>query len=100
MYSLRVRKYIGSYMAVLNGCDAIIFGGGIGENTPYVRERIARDFGWCGSILDKARNDRTIDCEGAITTPESVVQMWVIPTREGLMIAQQVASFSSGHAVV
>jgi len=94
MYALRVRKYIGSYMAVLGGCDAIIFGGGIGENTPFVRERIARGFGWCGADLDKNRNDRTVDFEGAITTPESPVQMWVVPTREGLMMAHDVASFS------
>lgn len=94
MFALRVRKYIGSYLAVLGDCEAIIFGGGIGENTPYVRERIANNFGWCGAELDKERNDRTIDCEGTVTTPESRLPMWVVPTNEGLMIAHDAANYS------
>jgi acetate kinase len=93
MYSSRVSKYIGYYMAVLGGCDTVVFGGGIGENTPYVREQIARDFEWCGATLDRDRNTRAIDCEGAISTSESPVQMWVVPTKEGLMIAHDVAKF-------
>jgi acetate kinase len=95
MFSSRVRKYIGAYLAVLGGCDAIIFGGGIGENTSYVRERIARDFAWCGAILDQDRNSNTIDCAGPITTPDSSLPMWVVPTNEGLMIAHDVANYSN-----
>jgi acetate kinase len=91
MFSYRVRKYVGSYLAVLGGCDAVIFGGGIGENTPYIRERIARGFEWCGATLDKKRNEQTVDCEGTITTQESTLPMWVVPTQEGRMIAYDVA---------
>jgi acetate kinase len=94
MYSLRVRKYIGAYLALLGGCDAIIFGGGIGENTPYIRERIAQSFEWCGAVLDKERNEQIVDCEGAISTVKSTLPLWVVPTREGLMMAHDVANYS------
>ncbi len=95
MFALRVRKYIGAYLAELCGADAILFGGGIGENTAYVRERIATGFEWCGATLDRNLNNETVDREGAITTPESPLQIWVVPTREGLMIAHDVANFQS-----
>jgi acetate kinase len=91
MFSYRVRKYIGAYLAVLNGADAIVVGGGIGENTPSVRERIFQDFDWCGATLDRLRNDELIDREGSITAPSSSIPIWVIPTREALMIAKDVA---------
>jgi acetate kinase len=100
MFSSRVRKYIGAYLAVLGGCDAVIFGGGIGENTSYVRERIVRDFNWCGATLDKDRNSRTINCEGPITTQESSLPVWVVPTNEGLMIAHDVANCSMSDPAV
>jgi acetate kinase len=92
IFAHRVRKYIGAYLAVLGGCDAIIFGGGIGENTTLVRGRIARGFGWCGAELDNTRNERTVDCESEITKDGSQVQMWVVPTQEALMIAHDVAN--------
>jgi acetate kinase len=93
MFSYRVRKYVGAYLAVLGGADAIVVGGGIGENTPSVREQVFRNFGWCGATLDRQRNDDVIDREGAITTPSSPTPIWVIPTREGLMIAKDVADY-------
>lgn len=91
MFCYRVRKCIGAYLAVLGGAEAIVFGGGIGENTAIVRERICEQLGWCGVVLDRKQNNETIDREGAITTPESSVQVWVIPTQEGLMIAREAA---------
>jgi acetate kinase len=91
MFCYRVRKYIGAYLAVLNGAEAVVFGGGIGENTPLVRERICEKLGWCGVVLDRQRNNDTIDREGPITTPASAVQAWVIPTQEGLMMARDAA---------
>ncbi len=94
MFSYRVRKYVGAYLAVLGGADAIVVGGGIGENTPSVRERIFEDFGWCGATLDRERNDELIDREGPITSPSSSMPIWVVPTREALMIAKDVADHS------
>jgi acetate kinase len=91
MFAYRVRKYIGAYLAVLGGAEAIVVGGGIGENTPVVRERIFEGFDWCGAVLDRQRNNETVDREAPITTPESSIQVWIIPTHEGLMMANDVA---------
>jgi acetate kinase len=91
VFCYRLRKYIGAYLAALGGAQAIVFGGGIGENTPSVRARALEGFGWCGLTLDAARNERTIDREGRITTDDSRLHAYVIPTQEGLLIAQQVA---------
>lgn len=92
MFCYRVRKYIGAYLAALGGADAIVFGGGIGENTPIVRERICADMEWCGIQIDPERNGETIDREGPITTSESPLPVWVIPTEEGLLMASDVAN--------
>jgi acetate kinase len=96
MFCYRVRKYIGAYLAVLGGADAIVVGGGIGENTTVVRERIFENFSWYGAVLDRQRNNNTIDREAPITTPESSLPVWVIPTQEGLMMARDVAEYT-GH---
>jgi acetate kinase len=92
MFCYRVRKYIGAYLAALDGAEAVVFGGGIGENTPVVRERICKGLSWCGVNIDAQRNKEITDREGAITTPESSIQVWVIPTEEGLMMASDVAN--------
>jgi acetate kinase len=91
MFCYRVRKYVGAYLAALGGAEAIVVGGGIGENTPVFRERIFDHFRWCGAILDHKRNREAVDCEAPITTPDSSLQIWVIPTQEGLMMAREVA---------
>jgi acetate kinase len=95
MFCYRVCKYVGAYLAVLGGAEAVVVGGGIGENTAIIRERIFEKFGWCGAVLDRQRNSDTVDCEGPITTPESALQVWVIPTQEGLMMAKDVADYTS-----
>ena len=91
IFCYRVRKYIGAYLAALGGAEAVIFGGGISENTPYMREKIAHGFDWCGATLDRDRNRELIDQEGQISTPESKLKLWVIPTQEDLMIAKEAA---------
>jgi acetate kinase len=91
MFSYRVRKYIGAYLSVLGGAEAIVFGGGIGENTPLVRELICENLDWCGAALDRERSRETVDQEGQISTPESAIDIWVIPTQEGLMMAADVS---------
>jgi acetate kinase len=57
MFCYRVRKYIGAYLAVLGGADALVFGGGIGERSAIIRARICEGMGWCGLRLDRSRND-------------------------------------------
>jgi acetate kinase len=79
---------------VLGGAEAIVVGGGIGEDTPLIRERIFERFDWCGAVLDREQNRNVIEREAPITKPESLIQVWVIPTQEGLMIAKEVADYT------
>ncbi len=91
VFSYRVRKYIGAYLAVLNGVDAIVCAGGIGENTPHVRRLILERMNKCGIEFDRQRNEEVVDYEGIITIPQSPIPVWVIPTEENLMIARETA---------
>lgn len=91
IFSYRIKKYIGAYLAALGGADAIVFGGGIGENTPLIRERIASDLVWCGAHLDSARNAEVIDEEGCSSSQDASLPLWVVPTQEGLMMAHHVS---------
>lgn len=86
-----VRKYIGAYLAELNGADAILFAGGIGENSPRVRERICRDLDGIGIKLDAARNEACIGREAEISAPDSRIKVFVVPTNEELLIARDTA---------
>ena len=61
VFCYRVRKYIGAYLAVLGGADAIVFGGGIGERSAIIRARICDGMGWCGIRLDPLRNETAVD---------------------------------------
>jgi acetate kinase len=73
----------------MDGAAAIVFGGGIGENTPSLRQQICEGLGWLGLDLDIDRNLQTIDREGQITRDGSRLHAFVIPTEEGLMIAHE-----------
>lgn len=87
MYRYRIRKYIGAYVAVMNGVDAIVFTAGIGENDPGSRTVIGKQLGFLGIEIDEKQNN----CRGVereISTPASKVKVWVIPTNEELMIAR------------
>ncbi len=92
IFCYRVKKYVGAYLAALGGADALIFGGGIGENTPLFRERICCGLEGLGVELDPGCNEATIDREGMISKAESRVQVWVIPTEENLMVAREASS--------
>ncbi|MBN1670393.1 MAG: acetate kinase [Kiritimatiellae bacterium] len=96
IFAYRVRKYIGAYLAVLNGCDAVVFTGGIGENDARMRERILCDLDALGIVLDPARNDATVGTAGRIQAPESRVALLVIPTNEELAIAQETFRVARG----
>jgi acetate kinase len=88
MFCYRVRKYIGAYLAVLEGADAIIFGGGIGENAPEVRARICAGMGWCGLTVDPHRNTGAVGAEARISSEGSRPQAYVIPVDEAVIIAR------------
>ena len=92
LFCYRARKYIGAYLVVLGGADVILFGGGIGENAAKVRERILYGLEWCGVQLDKTVNDTTIVREVRISRPESRVEVWVVPTDEAMILAQEAAA--------
>ena len=68
-----------------------MLGGGISENTPVVRERICCDLAWFGIELDAKRNNEVVNCEGMITASDARLPVWVIPTRENLMVAHDTA---------
>jgi acetate kinase len=88
MFCYRARKYIGAYLAALGGADALIFSAGVGEHAAEVRAKICQNLGWCGLTVDASRNATANGKEAIITTPDSAVTAWVIPTDEELMIAQ------------
>ena len=97
IFCYRARKYIGSYLAAMGGAEAIIFTGGIGENSPEVRARICDGLQWIGLTLDPKRNDSCKDgCEGLISTDDSRLAAYTIPTDEELLIARDTVRAVSG----
>lgn len=88
MFAYRVRKYIGSYMAVLGHVDAIIFEGGIGEHNPEVISKAVSDLEELGIKFDNSHNSEEM-YEGIISTPDSRIKMYIIPTNEELEIANE-----------
>jgi acetate kinase len=91
MFAYRVKKYIGAYLAVLNGADAIIFTGGIGERDIELRKMICSDMQALGVELDLEQNQKTFGTEAIISTPASATTVLVVPTNEELEIAQETA---------
>jgi acetate kinase len=88
VFCYRAKKYIGAYLAAMNGADAIIFAGGIGENAPEIRSRICGGLDWFGIALDSEKNSAARGSEGRIDAAGSKVELWVIPTDEELLIAR------------
>jgi acetate kinase len=88
VFCYRVKQYIGRYQAVLNGADAIVFTGGIGENSPDVRARACANLERIGITIDDARNREAIGREMRISADDSPTAVWAIPTDEELMIAR------------
>jgi acetate kinase len=91
MFCYRVRKCIAAYLAVLGGATAVVFGGGIGENAPVVRERICATMAWCGLTLDPARNAAAGGAEAQISTDAARLHAYVIPVDEAAVIARDTA---------
>ncbi len=91
----RARKYLGAYLAVLGGADAVVFSGGIGENAPLVREKICAGMEWCGLRLDKTKNHAAVGVEAAIAGAGATVGAYVIPSDEEAIIARETARLFS-----
>ena len=84
-----MRKYIGAYLAQMNGADAIVFTGGIGENSPEIRARICAELGFLGIALDPAKNAAAVGGqEGDVSAEGARLRTYVIPTDEELLIAR------------
>jgi acetate kinase len=83
-----VRHYLGAYLLLLNGADAIVFTGGIGENSVSMRAAVCADLDWFDIALDEKAN-ATAKGEAAIHAPGSRVQVWIMPTNEELVVARQ-----------
>ena len=83
-----IRRYLGSFLVALGGADAIVFTGGIGENSTVVREGVCRDLGWFGIELDLSKN-ATAKGESQLSEEGSRVQIWTVPTNEELIVARQ-----------
>lgn len=87
-----IRQYLGSYLTVLGGADAIVFSAGIGENSSLVRAGVCRNMEWAGMVLDETKNEtvpRGSECR--ISTDDSRIQVWVVPTNEEIVVARQTA---------
>ncbi|MFH0807054.1 MAG: acetate kinase, partial [Elusimicrobiota bacterium] len=92
MFCYRIKKYIGSYNAVLDGADAIVFTAGIGENSPIIREKSVENLSNLGIEIDKELNKSTK--QGIISNKNSAIKVLVLPTNEELMIAKQVLTLT------
>jgi len=89
VYAYRIKKYIGAYMAAMNGADVIIFTGGVGENMPILRQMVLENMENLGIVLDKKENNQFIGGILDITGKNSKVRILKIPTNEELMIAKE-----------
>ncbi|HKL94152.1 MAG TPA: acetate kinase, partial [Clostridia bacterium] len=89
MVAYRVKKYVGSYAAVLGGVDAIIFTGGIGEHSELIRGLVMEDMEYLGVDFDKEKNCEYCDGTMEISTPQSKVKVIILPTNEELSIARE-----------
>lgn len=88
-YAYRVAKYIGSYVAAMNGVDAITFTAGVGENAAWLRPMICQYLGYLGVKLDEAVSEKAVGEEMIISTADSKVKLCVVPTNEELAIARE-----------
>jgi acetate kinase len=88
MYEYRLRKYIGAYAAAMNGFDALVFTAGVGENSSLLRKTVCDQLSFLGIKLDDEANERKSGHDRIISSADSRIEVWVIPTNEELMIAR------------
>ena len=87
MYDYRIKKYIGAYMAAMNGCDILVFTGGIGENSDITRLGVCQNMQYLGLDIDSEKNKLARGTETTISTNNSKTKILVVPTDEEFMIA-------------
>ncbi len=95
MLAYRVRKYVGSYIAVLGGVDAVVFTGGIGEHSPRIRRLVMENMEFCGAKFDNEKNESYSNGIGYLNTEDSKVKIIVLPTNEELSIARETKALTS-----
>ncbi len=88
LFVTSIRHYLGAYLVELGGADAIVFTGGIGENSTRIRARTCRDMEWLGVKLDPERNAGG-PAERLVSTDDSRIQVWTVPTNEEIVVARQ-----------
>ncbi len=88
VFCYRARKYIGAFLAAMGGADTVVFTGGIGEHSPFIRARICEGLEWTGVKLNHNANEKTIGKEGRISSDDSSLAAFCIPTDEELLIAR------------
>ncbi len=98
VFCYRARKYIGAFLAVMDGADGIVFTGGIGENSPEIRAQICAGMEWAGLKIDHKKNQQTIGKEGLISSDSSRLAVYAIPTDEELLIARDTVRCILGEA--
>jgi len=96
LFCYRIRHYIGAYAAVLHGVDALAFTGGIGENSAVVRQAVCQPLAWLGVRFDSQANQSGTPGEVCLSTADSAVQVWVIPTDEEGLIARETVELLGG----
>ena len=94
-FAYEVAKYVGAYAAALNGLDVITFTAGVGENDVNIRKAVCEYLGFMGVKIDPELNGKR-GKEMKISTPDSAVEVWIVPTNEELMIAQDTAELVKG----
>ncbi len=90
LFVASIRQYLGAYLTILGGADAIVFSGGIGENSSLIRSGVCRNMDWAGIELDETANTKVArGSEAKISTDGSRTQIWVLPTNEEIVVARQ-----------
>jgi len=97
VFCYRAKKYVGAFLAGMGGADAVVFTGGIGENSADIRARICAGLEWAGLRLDEKRNQQPPGSERQISTDDSRLRAYVIPTDEELLIARDTVSCVLGE---
>lgn len=98
VYVHAVRHYLGAFLVDLGGADAIVFTGGIGENSAKIREEVCRDLDWFGIALDPKRN-QAANGETVVSSDSSRVSIWTLPTNEEIVVARQAKELLTRSAV-
>jgi acetate kinase len=99
LYCYRIRKYLGAYLAVLGGCDGIVFGGGVGEHVAGVRSRALAGLAWAGVVLDPILNEAARGGDARVSAAAAPIKVHVISVDEELVLARAAASLAHHEAV-